>query len=1081
MNLFFNSAAFDQASALARSQTNNTPAAKPTFVLGDNPEINIYVTDGEGGFDASSGDATVTPSLGIGTPGAGPSGGTFWLGVSTATSGSLTTAKRYQIETYVAGDDFANLGATENATGVVFTSSGTTPSDWTNGSTLIEITTDVSYAASAATLEAALEATAAVVGVNVTKASAAPNFVVEWDSVGAVAMLVGGPSSLTPASAVVTSELQAGSASAVEKQVVRLTRQPYALQTVWSTIADGWSARLDCNTRGLLDLLGGSVSAGSTLELQLVDASQNVRTVGQVDCLIRNEAIDEASTIPTPFPSYLNAAQIGQSFVQNRFEVTALDGGGTALDGIPTGTTALPTVPTDALVAIELSGALSFYQLVSGTDVQSLPDVVRPNDYAASTNERVWKLRGTDSSTPTDTDTVAWRSSQLADAPLFGAPNIVPALHVSYDVAFPPSVSTDTVTVLGVVGERYLVRAHVVGVSEIAAFTGGYQKPGDDQRVYRGGDPTDAATDNLYIDISSPAQRIYLNAGPEAPSPVIPVDFYVRFLVDSGATVELTYDLMNAGSSGYGYADLTMVVAAESLETSAIAAHAYTHEDGGTDEVTLAQSQVTDLTTDLAAKVALSGDTMTGQLNFSGTTHAGLKLLSITTFERDALAASAGMLIYNSTSDTVQKYEAGAWADVGSGGSGNGGYSLTASTSDATQTELLTAASARLTLPDNTAWGFTALFTGRYNGDGGSSFDTWTARATNQNWRGIASSSDGVKLVACASNGVLFTSTDSGVTWTERLSGPVYFYVASSSDGVNLVVTSAIGQIYTSTNSGVTWTARNSNRDWRGVASSSDGVKLVAVVNAGQIFTSTDSGVTWTARDSDRDWYAVASSSDGVKLLASTATERIYTSTDSGVTWTARDSVRPWQGVASSSDGVKLVACGGNYIWTSTDSGVSWTQRESYRNWQCVASSADGVRLAAGHYFGNLYTSSDSGVTWTARDTNRNWMFVTSSDDGLKLAACNYGGQIYTATSAASPATSSASETCEFKGQAVRDSGAASMSISALQENPIGTNTAGRFVCQADTTNGALQFLATGAASETWKWGVSVQTVEVTP
>ena len=180
---------------------------------------------------------------------------------------------------------------------------------------------------------------------------------------------------------------------------------------------------------------------------------------------------------------------------------------------------------------------------------------------------------------------------------------------------------------------------------------------------------------------------------------------------------------------------------------------------------------------------------MTGQLNFSGTTHAGIKLLSLTTVQRDALTPANGMLIYNTTTAEVQKYEAGAWAAVGSGG---GRYSLTASTSDATQTELLTADAARLTLPDSTAWGFTALFTGR----------------------------------------------------------------------------------------------------------------------------------------------------------------------------------------------------------------------------------------------------------------------------------CN------------SPA---ASETCEFKGHAVRDSGAASMAISALQENPIGDNTAGRFVCQADTTNGALQFLATGAAAQTWKWGVSVQTVEVTP
>ena len=905
MNLFFNSAASDPASALARSQTNNQPALKPTFVLGDNPEVDIYVTSGDGGFDPASGDASVTPSLGIGTPGAGPSGGTFWLGVSTATSGSLTTAKRYQIETYVAGDDFANLGAPENATGVVFTSTGTTPTDWTNGSTLIEITTDVSYAASAATLEAALEATAAVVGVSVTKSSAAPNFVVEWDSVGAVALLVGGPSSLTPASAVVTSELQAGSASAVERQIVRLTRQPYALQTVWSTIADGWSARLDCNTRGLLDFLGGSVSAGSTLELQLVDASQNVRTVGQVDCIIRNEAIDEASTIPTPFPSYLTATQVNQNFVQNRFQVTALGGGGTALDGIPTGTTALPTVPTDALVAIELGGDIFFYELVAGTDAESLPDVVRPDDYAASTNERVWLLRAVPSALP---------------------------LHAS---------------------------TH-----------------------------EDGGTDEISV----------------------------------------------AGLSGLladGQTPLT---------------HASTHASAGSDPLTLAQSQVTSLSTDLAAKLAVAGGTMTGQLNFSGTTHAGIKLLSLTTVQRDALTAANGMLIYNTTTSTVQKYESGAWVNSGTpaahasthqnngadeisvaglsglladgqtplahiashapGGSdalpwttihgrgttgakpaaaaGNAGYlyfdttlakmqrstgaawedvaepgattsySLTATTTDATQTELLTAASARLTLPDNTAWGFTALFTGRYNG---------TASAT--------------------------------------------------------------------------WTARDSSRNWYGVASSSDGVKLVATVNGGQIYTSTDSGATWTARDSSRDWFGVASSSDGVKLVATVNSGQIYTSTDSGVTWTARDSARGWLGVASSSDGTKLAA---------------------------VVQS------------GQIYTSTDSGVTWTAMDSMRLWYGVASSADGLKLVATVNSGQIYTLT-----ILPAASETCEFKGQAVRDSGAASMAISALQENPIGDNAAGRFVCQADTTNGALQFLATGAASQTWKWGVSIQTVEVTP
>jgi photosystem II stability/assembly factor-like uncharacterized protein len=871
-----------------------------------------------------------------------------------------------------------------------------------------------------------------VVGVNVTKASAAPNFVVEWDSVGAVALLVGGPSSLTPASAVVTSQLQAGSASAVERQIVRLTRQPYALQTVWSTIADGWSARLDCNTRGLLDFLGGSVSAGSTLELQLVDASQNVRTVGQVDCVIRNEAIDEASTIPTPFPSYLTATQVNQNFVQNRFQVTALDGGGTALDGIPTGTTALPTVPTDALVAIELGGDIFFYELVVGTDAESLPDVVRPDDFATTTNERVWLLRAVPSALPLHASThedggadeisVAGLSGLLADGQ-------TPLTHASTHA----SAGSDPLT---------------LAQSQVSSLT------------------TDLAA-KLPLAGGTMTGQLNFSGTTHAGLKLLSLTTTQRNAL-TAANGMLIYNTTTATVQKYE--------AGAWVNSGTPAAHASTHASAGSDPLTLAQSQVTSLTTDLAAKLPLAGGTMTGQLNFSGTTHAGIKLLSLTTVQRDALTAANGMLIYNTTTATVQKYEAGAWAAVGSG---SGGYSLTATTTDATQTELLTAASARLTLPDNTAWGFTALFTGRYNGVDG--FNTWTARESNRQWESVASSSDGVKLVAVVVGGQIYTSTDSGATWTARDSNRAWYFVASSADGTKLAAVVGNGQIYTSTDSGATWTARDSNRLWYSVASSSDGTKLVACDNApGQIYTSTDSGVTWTARDSSRFWRSVASSSDGVKLVAcDNAPGQIYTSTDSGVTWTARDSSRFWRSVASSSDGVKLVAVVvGGQIYTSTDSGATWTARDSSRGWRYVASSSDGTKLVAGVQGGQIYTSTDSGVTWTARDSSRQWHGVASSSDGTKLVAGVNFGQIYTSTSASTPA---AYETCEFKGHAVRDSGAASMSISALQENPIGTNTAGRFVCQADLTNGALQFLATGAASQAWKWGVSIQTVEVTP
>lgn len=53
------------------------------------------------------------------------------------TSGTLITGVTYKIKTYVAGDDFLTVGASANATGEVFIATGTTPTTWSNGSTLV--------------------------------------------------------------------------------------------------------------------------------------------------------------------------------------------------------------------------------------------------------------------------------------------------------------------------------------------------------------------------------------------------------------------------------------------------------------------------------------------------------------------------------------------------------------------------------------------------------------------------------------------------------------------------------------------------------------------------------------------------------------------------------------------------------------------------------------------------------------------------------------------------------------------------------------------------------------------------------
>lgn len=56
------------------------------------------------------------------------------------TSGLLIIGNRYIITAFVTGDDFTNVGAASNATGIVFIATGATPTTWTHSSTLQQMT-----------------------------------------------------------------------------------------------------------------------------------------------------------------------------------------------------------------------------------------------------------------------------------------------------------------------------------------------------------------------------------------------------------------------------------------------------------------------------------------------------------------------------------------------------------------------------------------------------------------------------------------------------------------------------------------------------------------------------------------------------------------------------------------------------------------------------------------------------------------------------------------------------------------------------------------------------------------------------
>lgn len=274
-------------------------------------------------------------------------------------------------------------------------------------------------------------------------------------------------------------------------------------------------------------------------------------------------------------------------------------------------------------------------------------------------------------------------------------------------------------------------------------------------------------------------------------------------------------------------------------------------------------------------------------------------------------------------------------------------------------------------------------------------------------WSGLASSSDGLKMVAAANTAAknLFLSIDGGQTWAAAggsLSAQ-WQVVASSADGAKLVAARNNNAVYTSTNSGSSWNVQVGapSANWSSLASSADGVRLVGAVNGGRIYVSPDSGVTWNVQNSapSTSWFSVASSANGSNLVAVVAGGGIYT--NSGSTWAATSAPsKNWVSVASSADGTKLAAVetsGG--IYTSVNAGSTWNQQTNApsKTWSAIASSADGSKLVSASQNGGIYNSINYGVLWSQQPgtTNKLWNCITTSADGGKLAAGVFGGGIY--------------------------------------------------------------------------------------
>lgn len=313
-----------------------------------------------------------------------------------------------------------------------------------------------------------------------------------------------------------------------------------------------------------------------------------------------------------------------------------------------------------------------------------------------------------------------------------------------------------------------------------------------------------------------------------------------------------------------------------------------------------------------------------------------------------------------------------------------------------------------------------AVYTRNIDGMGGAVWTPHPVPEATGDWRAVACSADGRRLIATGSTNRIFTSANAGASWTSADEARTWTSVASSADGLRLAATaSGVGAgIYTSVDGGASWLPHETGRSWISVASSADGYSLVTAAegSGAVIYTSVDAGAVWTPRSlpavsgqaSVPTW--VASSADGTRLAVTTS-GAIFVSTDGGTTWQDR---RPtfsipgsWRAIASSADGNKLIAATESVIVTSVNGGVSWIARTipdaGIVNWWSVASSADGSKVVAVGDNGAIFTSRDGGAAWTVHEPVRNRRAVAMSAAGDVIVAPDLFGPIYTSMATTTP------------------------------------------------------------------------------
>lgn len=250
-------------------------------------------------------------------------------------------------------------------------------------------TTSIGYDDSGAAVEAALNALNSGTGpngglVDVTK-KATGCYLIVWRKVGARNALTGTSETLSPESSVVGSLSVTGTASIRCQQIVELMAQPIIYSATWAQITNGWSGTLNANNARVVQSLGSSSSIPVYIEVKIDDT-----VLAQGDTQLFSSVGNLLAQSAGNLPSGLLDTDV--TIPRYRPDITSLTGGtATDLDGVATVDLSTGWLYMTG-VAIGASAPARAWYLTSGTLAEDVANgVIRPDDYAASTNEKIWK------------------------------------------------------------------------------------------------------------------------------------------------------------------------------------------------------------------------------------------------------------------------------------------------------------------------------------------------------------------------------------------------------------------------------------------------------------------------------------------------------------------------------------------------------------------------------------------------------------------------------------------------------------------------------------------------------------------